>query len=99
MIIMPVISVTKLITVLLIPDARLAVKPGKPRNLVYNSNLSVDTANHVITNIQADHSDKKDSRYLHLFWKIPVAGLISLVLRLKIFSPIPGSAVVRIINL
>jgi transposase len=46
------------------PDARIAVKPGKPRNLVYNSNLSVDTANHVITNIQADHSDKKDSRYL-----------------------------------
>jgi hypothetical protein len=46
------------------PDARIAVKPGKPRNLVYNSNLSVDTSNHVITNIQADHSDKKDSRYL-----------------------------------
>lgn len=46
------------------PDARIAVKPGKPRNLVYNSNLSVDTAHHVITNIQADHSDKKDSRYL-----------------------------------
>jgi transposase len=46
------------------PDARIAVKPGKPRNLVYNSNLSVDTANHVITNIQADHADKKDSRYL-----------------------------------
>jgi len=47
------------------PDARIAVKPGKPRNLVYLSNLSVDTANHVITNIQADHADKKDSRYLH----------------------------------
>jgi transposase len=46
------------------PDARIAVKPGKPRNLVYLSNLSVDTANHVITNIQADHADKKDSRYL-----------------------------------
>jgi transposase len=46
------------------PDARIAVKPGKPRNLVYTSNLSVDTANHVITNIQADHADKKDSRYL-----------------------------------
>ena len=46
------------------PDARIAVKPGKPRNLVYLSNLSVDTANHVITNIQADFADKKDSRYL-----------------------------------
>ena len=46
------------------PDARIAVKPGKPRNLVYTSNMSVDTANHVITNIQADFADKKDSRYL-----------------------------------
>jgi transposase len=46
------------------PDARIAVKPGKPRNLVYLSNMSVDTANHVITNIQADFADKKDSRYL-----------------------------------
>ena len=46
------------------PDARIAVKPGKPRNLVFNSNLSVDTANHVIANIQADFADKKDSRYL-----------------------------------
>jgi len=46
------------------PDARIAVKPGKPRNLVYTSNMSVDTANHVITNIQADFADKKDSRNL-----------------------------------
>jgi transposase len=46
------------------PDARIAVKPGKPRNLVYLSNMSVDTTNHVITNIQADFADKKDSRYL-----------------------------------
>src|SRR5512133_1003459 len=46
------------------PDARIAVKPGTPRPLVYLSNLSVDTANHVITNIQADFADKKDSRYL-----------------------------------
>jgi transposase len=46
------------------PDSRIAVKPGKPRQLCYQSNISVDTANHVITNIQANHSDKKDSRYL-----------------------------------
>jgi len=46
------------------PDSRIAVKPGKPRQLYYLGNLSVDTANHVITNIQANHSDKKDSRYL-----------------------------------
>jgi len=46
------------------PDSRIAVKPGKPRQLCYLGNLSVDTANHVITNIQANHSDRKDSRYL-----------------------------------
>jgi transposase len=46
------------------PDSRIAVKPGKPRQLCYQGNLSVDTANHVITNIQANYSDKKDSRYL-----------------------------------
>jgi transposase len=46
------------------PDARIAVKPGKPRQLYYLGNLSVDTSQHVITNIQANHSDKKDSRYL-----------------------------------
>jgi transposase len=46
------------------PDSRIAVKPGKPRQLCYQGNLSVDTAHHVITNIQANHSDRKDSRYL-----------------------------------
>lgn len=46
------------------PDSRIAVKPGKPRQLYYSGNISTDTANHVITNIQANHSDKKDSRYL-----------------------------------
>jgi transposase len=46
------------------PDSRIAVKPGKPRQLCYIGNLSTDTANHVITNIQANHADKKDSRYL-----------------------------------
>jgi len=45
------------------PDSRIAVKPGKPMQLCYQGNISVDTANHVITNIQANHSDRKDSRY------------------------------------
>ncbi|WP_062055463.1 IS1182 family transposase [Aquimarina longa] len=43
------------------PDARISVKPGKARKLNYSSQLSVDTANHVITDIQAYHADKKDS--------------------------------------
>jgi transposase len=43
------------------PDARVAVKPGKPRQLYYMSSMSVDTAQHVITHIRANHADRKDS--------------------------------------
>jgi hypothetical protein len=46
------------------PDARISVKPGKARKLNYQSQLSVDTAHHVITDIQAYHADKKDNQYL-----------------------------------
>ena len=46
------------------PDARVAVKPGKPRQLNYLGQVSVDTASHVITHIQADFADKKDSQCL-----------------------------------
>lgn len=46
------------------PDARVAVKPGKPRQLNYLGQLSVDTAHHVITHIQADYASKKDSQCL-----------------------------------
>lgn len=45
-------------------DARIAVKPGKPRQLIFLGQLSVDTASHVITHIQADYGDKKDSQCL-----------------------------------
>ena len=43
------------------PDARVAVKPGKPRQLYYMSSMSVDTAHHVITHIRANHADRKDN--------------------------------------
>ncbi|MGD2035302.1 MAG: transposase [Bacteroidales bacterium] len=43
------------------PDSRVAVKPGKPRQLYYMSSMSVDTAQHVITHIRANHADRKDS--------------------------------------
>ena len=46
------------------PDARISVKPGKARKLNYSSQLSVDTANHVITDIKAYHADGKDSQCL-----------------------------------
>ena len=45
-------------------DARVSVKPGKPRRLNYFAQVSVDTANHVITQIQSDFADKKDSQCL-----------------------------------
>ena len=46
------------------PDARISVKPGKARKLNYLSQLTVDTANHVISDIKAYHADGKDSQYL-----------------------------------
>lgn len=46
------------------PDARISVKPGKARKLNYLSQLGVDSANHVITHIQADFADRKDSQCL-----------------------------------
>lgn len=45
-------------------DARISVKPGKPRQFNYSAQTSVDTQSHVITNIMADFSDKKDSSSL-----------------------------------
>lgn len=46
------------------PDARISVKPGKARKLNYHSQLSVDTAYHVITDIAAYHADSKDNKDL-----------------------------------
>ena len=46
------------------PDARISVKPGKARKLNYLGQLSVDTANHVITDIRAYHADGKDNQQL-----------------------------------
>lgn len=46
------------------PDARISVKPGKARKLNYHSQLSVDTAHHVITDIKAYYADGKDNQDL-----------------------------------
>lgn len=46
------------------PDARISVKPGKARKLNYRSQLSVDTAHHVITDIKAYRADGKDNQQL-----------------------------------
>lgn len=46
------------------PDSRIAVKPGKPRELYYNGQIAVDTAHHVITNAATFTADAKDCRDL-----------------------------------
>jgi hypothetical protein len=44
--------------------ARVSVKPGKPRQLNYLGQVTVDTSHHVITNIEAHLEDKKGSQSL-----------------------------------
>lgn len=46
------------------PDARLATRPGKGSILGYLTSVAVDTSHHVITHIQPDLADKKDSECL-----------------------------------
>ena len=46
------------------PEAKISVKPGKARKLNYHSQLSVDTAHHVITDIKAYTADGKDNQHL-----------------------------------
>ena len=46
------------------PDARLSRKRGKPSQLNYRAQVSVDTASYVITNMEAQHSDKRDHQCL-----------------------------------
>jgi len=46
------------------PDARISVKPGKARKLNYLSQLTVDGAHHVVSDIKAYHADGKDSQHL-----------------------------------
>lgn len=46
------------------PDARISVKPGKARKLNYLSQLTVDSAHHVVSDIKGYHADGKDSQHL-----------------------------------
>lgn len=46
------------------PDARIASRPGKGMQLGYLCNVAVDDQQHVITHIQADFADKRDSECL-----------------------------------
>jgi len=55
------------------PDARIATKPGKSRNMNYLGQLSVDTSNHVITGACADFADKRDSQCLEKFYPLRIS--------------------------
>jgi transposase len=46
------------------PEARISVKPGKARALNYLCSLAVDTATGVISHVQADFADARDSAHL-----------------------------------
>ncbi|MEO6547229.1 MAG: IS1182 family transposase [Ferruginibacter sp.] len=57
------------------PEARISVKPGKSRQLNYLASVAVDTAHHVLTHIQSDYANKKDSQCLPLLLKHTVDNL------------------------
>jgi transposase len=65
------------------PDAKVSVKPGKPSQLNYLAQLSVDTASHVITNIEAHTADHKDSECLASVVGNTVACLLAEGLQLE----------------
>ncbi len=46
------------------PDARIAVKPGKTRDLYFSGQIAVDTCKHVITHAQTFLADNRDGAYL-----------------------------------
>ena len=56
-------------------DSRVSVKPGKARRLNYFAQVSVDTENHVITHIQSDYADKKDSQCFPSLLENTIANL------------------------
>jgi transposase len=64
-------------------DARISVKPGKRCELTYSGHASVDTQQHVITNIMADYSDKRDSQALPAVLDQTITNLSEHNLQLK----------------
>jgi transposase len=57
------------------PDARLTTKPGKPMRLYYRAQMSVDTASHYITYIQAFKGNQADNTSLSLMLPQIVANM------------------------
>ena len=65
------------------PDARIATKPGKPRNLNYYGQIAVDTSSHVITGAMADFADKRDSQCLQHIVNVTGKNLIAQGLKME----------------
>lgn len=65
------------------PDARMSCKPGKTTRFNYLGQVSVDTANHVITHIQAFHADKGDAQCLPEVVKNTIDNLAAGALEVK----------------
>ncbi len=69
------------------PDARISVKPGKARALNYLCSLAVDEEHGVISHVQADFADRRDSTLLPsiveplcqrlLAHELPVAAVVA----------------------
>ena len=57
------------------PDARLTTKPGKPMRLYYRAQMSVDTASHFITYIQAFKGNEADNTSLPVMLPQVMANL------------------------
>lgn len=56
-------------------DARVSVKPGKPRQLNYSMQAAVDMSSHVITCVEAHFADRRDSECLEQVLKSTINNL------------------------
>jgi transposase len=56
-------------------DARVSVKPGKPRQLNYSMQTAVDMSSHIITNVEAHYADRRDSECLSQVLRNTIANL------------------------
>ena len=56
-------------------EARVSVKPGKPRQLNYSMQTAVDMSSHVITNVEAHLADRRDSECLSQVLQNTIANL------------------------
>ena len=64
-------------------DARVSVKPGKPRQLNYSMQTSVDMDSHIITNAEAHYADRRDSECLAQVLKNTIINLAQQNLRVE----------------